>query len=76
MTGFIIEKSFRKSFATFVVYFVSVIELLGWNYLIYQSTLHLVLVLIEEFYVGFAMSNILDDHKSFKLKWQDRAQYI
>lgn len=70
MNRFGVEKSFREIFATFAVYFMSVIELSRWDYLIYQPTSYYALDLIEEFYVRFVKSNVSNDCKSFELKWQ------
>lgn len=64
-------KVFQRYFVAFSSYFVSGIKILGRDYLIYQSTLVYISDLEEEFYDGFTKSNILEDHKSFTLKWRD-----
>lgn len=38
MTRFVVEKYFRYIFMAFSVYFLSIIETLGWNWLIYTPT--------------------------------------
>lgn len=58
MNRFVVEKSFREIFATFAVYFMSVIELSRWDYLIYQPTSYYIPALVEEFYTRLVKSDI------------------
>lgn len=63
-----VEKCFWDIFVVFFVYFVSTIETLSWNWLVYMLTYYYIPDLVEKFYNGFAKFDILDDNKSFKLQ--------
>lgn len=52
MVKFIAEKSLWEIFLTFIVYFASTIELLGWEYLISDPTSYFIHILAEEFYMN------------------------
>lgn len=60
----------------FSVYFMSTIETLGWNWLVYTSESYYIHNHIEKFYNGFAKSDISNHRKSFNLQWQYRIIII
>lgn len=65
---FIVEKCFRDVFVAFLCILCWLLtHLVGTVSFISQH--HSMSLSLQEFYDGFVESNILDDHKSFQLKW-------